>query len=306
MSMDVSSFIEVYTLDYDGCYPDKESIKKLGNFKVDDVVLVYNDNQTYYKIKNIYSINKQINYEPVQFSDDIETAMKERLEIKPVFKCYKLEDLPSKNEEVADGTIYRCWDNHQEIYMKKIFLGWVTLDKCPGSWKQIRWKDKNNYFISGISSFVSEHIYGGGFTGCGPLTDRGLPNDVCRSTKDEIDPNDLHVTYCTLDEINNYVDMEKQKMHENICKYLNTLRNTDLSEKMDYIIDIINKSNRKHVPNESNDYSCDDYAFNDMIDELVSNYISACNESTRIFSLVNAYYGYMNGSNVRVIYTFNN
>ena len=305
MGMDVCRYIEVYTNDYDGYIYLKKDIDKIGKLLVGDVVMVYNsygpNHDHYFEVSNV-SIDGYIEYKPIRLPDDIHRYMKAISELNVVYRCDKYKDLPNKQLSREEGVIYKYYDNCAH-YIQMQNGEWVELDKCPASWKQVKWKDKHNYISSCCNTFIREFIMNS-LEGEGKYAKRGLPNDITESVKNDMYETDFNHTYCSLEEIEQAQDLIEQKVKAKLLEKIKNNQFKTIDNKLETILSILKKETViTTLKNNEDDY---EETFDEVYKDSVIAISQAAREYAMIETMVDELFGPVSPKNVRVIYTFNN
>lgn len=304
--MDVSRFIEIYTQDYDGYIYDKKDIDKIGKLVTGDIVMIYNSygpyHAHYFEVKNVFN-DGYIEYRSLQLPTDMQEHMKAITELNVAYRCDTYDNLPKKQLNIEEGVIYKYYDNGAH-YIQMHDGEWIELDKCPASWKQVKWKDNHNYISTCCNTYIREFVMDG--WGCdGRFAKRGLPNDVTQSVKNDIYETDFNHTYCSLTEIEQAQDAVEQKVKSKLIEKIANNQFKTIDNKLDIVLALLNKETITSTAKNDDE---DDYeeTFDDIYEDGVIAISQAANEYTMINTIVEEMVGYVSPNNIRIIYTFNN
>lgn len=311
MSIDVCKYIEVYTPDYNGYVFDKNDLNHIGKFQIGDVMMVYNnDKYNYWKIIDV--VNGEFVYRPVLVNkmEDHKAYMDFISSLDIVYRCDFYDNLPKKQLPCSEGVIYKYYDNG-EHYVKMRNGKWVEIKGCSYSWKQVKWKDKHNYIVSGCSSFIDNYVFNrwNSTNSQYSFSDRGLPKDLSEGVKSEIcKKHDFGFTYTTLNEIDKCCRNDYNKVKEYVLKYIVEYKDSQINKKLDIIMDKLFGNKDQSTKHNNDEVEVDEEydEFDDMFSEFMTDFeVSTC-EYKEISTLVEQMHGYVSDENVRVIYSFNN
>lgn len=305
MGMDVCRYIEVYTNDYDGYIYEKKDIDKIGKLVTGDVVMVYNsygpNHVHYFEVSDVF-VDGYIEYKPLKTPEDMQEHLKFITDLNIAYRCEKYEDLPKKQLSRAEGVIYKYYDSGAH-YIQMQHGEWVELDKCPASWKQVKWKDKHNYISSCCNTFIREFIMDS-WEGEGKYSRRGLPNDVSESIKNDMFDTDFNHTYCSLEEIEQAQDLIEQKVKAKLLEKIANNQFKTIDNKLDIVLALLNKETvTTTTENDEDDY---EESFDEIYEDSVIAISQSAREYAMIDTMVDELFGSVSPKNVRVIYTFSN
>lgn len=294
MGLDVCRYIEIKTNDYTGSVSNEFELNHIGNLKEDDVVMIYNSHNgyNYWQVSSI--INQYTNNEEIIYIPYILKSFYDIKDIPIVYRCEYFKDLPKKQLPYFEGCIYKYYDKHNECYAILKDKKWEKLDKCPCSWKQVKWNENKNYIASGCSDYIYNYIYS---------TKKGLPEDICESIKNDISEYDFGLTYLYLSDLNDINNSIREDLKSFINKGLIKQQNTDIIKRLDYITEQLNI---KKYSNTENINESDEDFFDMELEEKLINVELSYGEYSLISGIVELYNKYISDNNIRIIYTFNN